>query len=262
MQYDFGGEPVIGGSYPAEIFHDFVVGADSVVDERLAAKAEREGKTYTPPEDSSGGGSQGVTESGSGGGGDTSGSGGTGGDTGAGGTTGGGDTVAAGRPAAATRAAAEATPAGVAAATPVVAAAIPAAGRAPAAAPRRHSCALPQAGRGRETNRLPAALKRHGRSAALVIPIAGPAASRGRSSVRRRAEQADRPGREVGAVELQSDAQRLRQLARARAQVLDGLARRAGRASRRPRAAARAPGSARPPRALGLETALSMAWIP
>ena len=75
MQYDFGGEPVIGGSYPAEIFHDFIVGADSVVDERLAAKAEREGKTYTPPEDSSGGGSQGETQSGSGGGGDTSGSG-------------------------------------------------------------------------------------------------------------------------------------------------------------------------------------------
>jgi penicillin-binding protein 1A len=103
MQYDFGGQPVIGGSYPAEIFHDFIVGADSVIDERLAAKAEREGKTYTPPEDSSGGGSQGATQTGSGGGGDTSGSGqdsgqgvgsggSGGGDTGGGGTTGGGDT--------------------------------------------------------------------------------------------------------------------------------------------------------------------------
>jgi penicillin-binding protein 1A len=107
MKYDFGGTPVIGGSYPAEIFHDFVVGADSVVNERLAAKAEREGKTYTPPEDTSGSGSQGVTPSGSGGGGESSGSGQDsgqgvgsgetgGGDTGGGGTTGGGDTGAGG----------------------------------------------------------------------------------------------------------------------------------------------------------------------
>jgi penicillin-binding protein 1A len=98
MKYDFGGEPVIGGSYPAEIFHDFIVNADAVVDERLAAKAEREGKTYTPPEDSSGGGgSQGEAQIGSGEGGDTSGSGqdsGTGDATGGtgGADTGGGDT--------------------------------------------------------------------------------------------------------------------------------------------------------------------------
>jgi penicillin-binding protein 1A len=103
MKFDFGGEPVIGGSYPAEIFHDFVVGADGIVDERLAAKAEKEGKTYTPSEDSSGGGSEGdyQTPSGEGAGdgssGDTTGDGttgatGGGGDTGAGGDTGGGGT--------------------------------------------------------------------------------------------------------------------------------------------------------------------------
>jgi penicillin-binding protein 1A len=98
MKYDFGGEPVIGGSYPAEIFHDFIVNADAVIDERLAKKAEAQGKTYTPPEDSSGGGSQGDTQAGvgSGEGGDTSGSG-PGSGTGDGsGATGGGDTSGAG----------------------------------------------------------------------------------------------------------------------------------------------------------------------
>jgi penicillin-binding protein 1A len=103
MKYDFGGEPVIGGSYPAEIFHDFIVSADSIIDERLQQKAEREGKTYVPSQDSSSGevGTYQGTGSGEGGDGgsgsgqsttpsDTGGGGGGGGTTGGGGDTGSG----------------------------------------------------------------------------------------------------------------------------------------------------------------------------
>ena len=98
MKYDFGGEPVIGGSYPAEIFHDFIVNADSVIDERLAKKAEREGKTFTPSEDSSSGGGSGESQAGQGSGeGEGEGSGGSttpsDGGGGAGGETGGGGVV-------------------------------------------------------------------------------------------------------------------------------------------------------------------------
>jgi penicillin-binding protein 1A len=53
MRYDFGGQPVIGGSYPAEIWHEFVVAADQITDQRLADKAAAEGRTYTPPAGSS-----------------------------------------------------------------------------------------------------------------------------------------------------------------------------------------------------------------
>ena len=96
MKYEYGGGPVIGGSYPAEIFHDFIVGADGIIDARLAQQAEAQGKTYTPPQDSSGSGSQGDTSAGTGSGGGGSGSsgdtsgGGTGSAGGGGGTGGGG----------------------------------------------------------------------------------------------------------------------------------------------------------------------------
>lgn len=95
MKYEYGGDPVTGGSYPADIFQDFIVAADAIVDQRLADRAALEGKTYTPDEGSSGS-SQGVGEAEDGGGGGSGGdepgaeSGGSaGGDSGAGGATGG-----------------------------------------------------------------------------------------------------------------------------------------------------------------------------
>ena len=67
MKYEYGGAPVKGGSYPADIFQDFVIAADGIFDQRLADRAAREGKTYTPGEDSSGSSSgQGVPEGGGG----------------------------------------------------------------------------------------------------------------------------------------------------------------------------------------------------
>jgi len=52
MKYDFGGSPVIGGSYPAEIWHDFIVAANQIQNEREAQRAAREGRDYTPPDES------------------------------------------------------------------------------------------------------------------------------------------------------------------------------------------------------------------
>jgi penicillin-binding protein 1A len=52
MRYDFGGSPVIGGSYPAEIWHDFIVGANEIQNQREAERAAREGRDYTPPDQS------------------------------------------------------------------------------------------------------------------------------------------------------------------------------------------------------------------
>jgi penicillin-binding protein 1A len=56
MKYDYGGQAVAGGTYPADIFQDFVIAADQIYDNRAAEKAAKEGKEYTPPEDSSGSG--------------------------------------------------------------------------------------------------------------------------------------------------------------------------------------------------------------
>src|SRR5205085_8899734 len=80
MKYDFGGSPVIGGSYPAQIWHDFIVSADTILNNRLAAQAAAQGKTYTPPDqsatDTGGSGSGGSGNGGSGGGGSGAGAGG------------------------------------------------------------------------------------------------------------------------------------------------------------------------------------------
>jgi penicillin-binding protein 1A len=93
MKYEYGGAPVTGGSFPADIFQDFMITADGIIDAREAERAAREGRTYVPPDDSSAG-SSGVGEAG--GGGDTgegsgeTGTGETGGETGGGGVSGGG----------------------------------------------------------------------------------------------------------------------------------------------------------------------------
>jgi penicillin-binding protein 1A len=86
MRFDFGGSPVIGGSYPAQIWHDFILAADGIVDQRLTDKAAREGKTYTPDQSasSSGGTGGGGTDTTGGGGGSGSGGSGAGSGTGAG----------------------------------------------------------------------------------------------------------------------------------------------------------------------------------
>ncbi|HVE67407.1 MAG TPA: transglycosylase domain-containing protein [Solirubrobacteraceae bacterium] len=112
MKYEYGGDPVTGGSFPADIFQDFMITADGIVDQREAERAAREGREYVPDEESSGSGSgSGGSETGTGtgegsgesGGSDGSGSGDTvtpggttggegGGETGGGGGSGGGDT--------------------------------------------------------------------------------------------------------------------------------------------------------------------------
>ncbi len=76
METDYNGGPVAGGTYPAEIWHDFVVSANQIQNQRLAEEAARQGKGYTPPDQSSdsGSGSTGVDSSGSGSG-DSSGAG-------------------------------------------------------------------------------------------------------------------------------------------------------------------------------------------
>lgn len=107
METDFEGSPVEGGTFPALIWHDFMVAAGIIDADREARRAEQSGKTVpdtstvegdasnpVPSPDTQGGG--GDTSSGTS---DTGGTGGTGGttgggtgDTGGGGTTGGGDT--------------------------------------------------------------------------------------------------------------------------------------------------------------------------
>jgi len=53
MEHDFGGAPVEGGTYPAEIWHDFVVAANGILDERAAERLahtnERRAKKGLPP---------------------------------------------------------------------------------------------------------------------------------------------------------------------------------------------------------------------
>jgi len=97
MTTEFGGQPVAGGTFPAQIWHDFVVQANAIYKERAdAALAKKNGKDAPTTTDSStlpsGGGSSGGTSTvpsgGTGGG-----TGGTGGTTGTGtGKTGGGKT--------------------------------------------------------------------------------------------------------------------------------------------------------------------------
>ncbi|MGI8512745.1 MAG: transglycosylase domain-containing protein [Solirubrobacteraceae bacterium] len=108
MKTEYNGGPVTGGSFPANIFREFVIAADQIIDEREAAKAEAQGKEYTPPEGSSGSrsGDEGSGETSGDSGGDTSGdssgdtsgdsSGDTSGDTGGGSGGGGADPGAGG----------------------------------------------------------------------------------------------------------------------------------------------------------------------
>jgi penicillin-binding protein 1A len=53
MAHDFGGAPVEGGTYPAEIWHDFVVAANAILDQREADRIarinERRAKKGLPP---------------------------------------------------------------------------------------------------------------------------------------------------------------------------------------------------------------------
>ena len=71
------------------------------------------------------------------------------------------------------------------------------------------------------------------------------------------------PSSEVGAVVLELDAERLGELARARAEVLDALAGRGARASRRcPSSGSSARISTAAPTPSGSQTALSSAWMP
>ncbi|MDX6649190.1 MAG: penicillin-binding protein [Solirubrobacteraceae bacterium] len=67
MKYDYNGAPVTGGSFPADIFHSFILSADGIVDQRAADRAAQQGQTYTtPPDSSSGSGSGTATTPGSG----------------------------------------------------------------------------------------------------------------------------------------------------------------------------------------------------
>jgi penicillin-binding protein 1A len=51
MLTEFAGAPVEGGTYPALIWHDFVVAANAIVDERNAKDRERRGLPPKAPED-------------------------------------------------------------------------------------------------------------------------------------------------------------------------------------------------------------------
>ncbi len=116
---------------------------------------------------------------------------------------------------------------------------------------------------GRDRNLLPAAQKRHGSSAALVIPMRRSTATSTPRHPRGRPENTIGPSVEVAAVVLELDRERLRQLARPRAQVLGALDSRAGRASPpTPSSGSSARISTAAPTPSGSLTAFSSAWIP
>src|SRR4029079_3944425 len=48
MLTEFGGRPVEGGTFPALIWHDFMTGANKIIDDRVAQERARKG---LPPED-------------------------------------------------------------------------------------------------------------------------------------------------------------------------------------------------------------------
>ena len=124
------------------------------------------------------------------------------------------------------------------------------------------------AGRGRETLTSPTAQNRQASSTACVMPMRVPTTSTGSRQAPVARADAHRAARQRGAVVLQADAERLRQLARPRAEL--GVARRSP--ADRPAAlahpldalrSARARGSAPPaPTPAGSQTALSIAWMP
>jgi hypothetical protein len=112
----------------------------------------------------------------------------------------------------------------------------------------------------RDTKRLPATLKRHGSSTALVMPMrreltiacgAGPGRDR------------DGPFTQIAAVVRELDAERLCQLARGRAELLEHARVRGAHASARfPRSGSSARISTAAPTPSGSATAFSIAWTP
>src|SRR5581483_5714799 len=56
MLTEFNGKPVTGGTFPAEIWHDFIIGANKIYDTRINKKRAKKGlppiaspSTTTPP---------------------------------------------------------------------------------------------------------------------------------------------------------------------------------------------------------------------
>jgi penicillin-binding protein 1A len=90
MKTEYGGQPVAGGTYPASIWRDFINQANGIVNQRLAERAAREGRTYTPPDETTDGGSG--YDSGGSSGGEGSGAGTTTGESGSGSSGGGSGT--------------------------------------------------------------------------------------------------------------------------------------------------------------------------
>ena len=134
--------------------------------------------------------------------------------------------VAAARPAVAAARPAEAAAAPVEAGRPVAAAArqAEAAPAAPASAGTSVPGRLGRApGTRLDTNRLPAAQNRQGSSTALVIPIRVSTATSTSRHAARPCREHDRPALEIAAVVLELDPERLRELARSRAQSLEPL---------------------------------------
>ena len=106
--------------------------------------------------------------------------------------------------------------------------------------PRRRARASPP-GCGRDTWRLSASQKRHGRSTALVMPMRSPVTIRGARVPAARARICDRAVEQRALVEREADPEGLGELAGARAERLERAPARAARASGRSRRPARAP---------------------
>ena len=108
------------------------------------------------------------------------------------------------------------------------------------------------------------AQNRHGSSAAFVIPIRRstddlPTSRQAAGGLR----DHDRPAQQVGAVVLELDAQRLRELAGPRAETLDRARARGARASASiPSSGSSALISTAAPTPSGSQTAFSSAWMP
>ena len=237
METEFQGDPVAGGTYPAGIFKTFV---EALVGLKKVKKDTTETAPAVPPGSSAGG----VSDAPSGarhGRRDRGRRRAAGVDAGA---PAGGARRAGARAAGAGRAApsSRAEPPPETPAEPP-----PETGRGRSPRPATGSAYAASFGRGRETLREPGTQKRHGRSAALVIPIRVPTTGSTSSQPGGGRLDRDRAAVEVGAVEVELDPERLRELARARAEVLDALEAAALAHQRRSPRAARARGSA-PPR--------------
>ena len=271
MKTEFDGEPVAGGTFPAQIWHDFVVQAGAIFKQRIADRqAKRDGKAAPDATDPSatldtpvtGGSAAAAARHGTDG--KSGGTGGTGKtSTGGNGGDGGGTAEADAR----ARPDAHARPRRRPRRRPPrrrPTAAAPAAPR-PAASARRRAerRASRPGGHGRDTQRLPAAQKRQGRSTARVIPMRGPTRIAGAGASA--AAASIRTGPSTRLVPLRSSpiAERLRELAGARAEVLEPVAP-AARAHlvARPSSGSSARISTAAPVRSSSQTAFSSAWTP